>query len=281
MKRLAIALSLQIAVGLILKCDHPSSRADDGPGDEAARATRMTADEAKLWSIRVDDDASHSSVAGKDPNLRYTNPGVGRVYGNVYLFVADGRPAAVMSIFKWFTPWTGFEAEIQSLSTSPLKGYRAGQLVWEPARPGIEWHDVPDGPAPAALAVARLGQMRSIADGFAGRLVDRRVASMGEDQVLRLLPRPFYRYEPRDLPIRDGGLFAFVLGTDPEVFLLLETKETPRGPRWQYGLARMNSDPVQVTFRGQEVWRVEKVGDRYDPRGSYFSKELPQGSVVP
>ena len=118
--------------------------------------------------------------------------------------------------------------------------------------------------------------MRTIAEGFAARLVDSRVAATGKDQALRLLPRPLHRDEPREAPVGDGGLFAFVLGTDPEVFLRLKVDTTPTGPRWQYGLARLNSDPLAVTYQGQEVWRAAKVVDRYDPRATYFSKELPQ-----
>ena len=71
--------------------------------------------------------------------------------------------------------------------------------------------------------------MRSIAGGFAGRLLDARVERAGEEQALRLLPKPLYRYERPDGPTSssDGALFAFVLGTDPEVFLLLEAADRP------------------------------------------------------
>ena len=241
----------------------------------------MAAEELKNWAILIGEAPGRPAKVGQDPVLRYTNPGVGRVYGDVYLFTADGRPEAVLSIYKWFTPYTGFEAEMQSLSTSTLRGRRNGQETWKPERPGLEMKDVPDGPTPAASPVERMGQMRSIAGGFTGRLLDSRVgAAKGEDQALRLLPKPLYRYEPRDAALRDGALFAFVVGTDPEFFLLLEARETPQGLRWQYGLARMNSDPLQVTFKGKEVWKVDKIADRHDPRAPYFSMELPQGSAT-
>ena len=123
--------------------------------------------------------------------------------------------------------------------------------------------------------------MRSIAGGFSGRLLDARVEIAGEDQTLRLLTKPLYRYEPKDSALRDGALFTFVLGTDPEFFLLLEARETPRGARWQYALARMNDDALQVTFKGKAIWKVDKVKRRRDPRAVYFSMNLPQGSEIP
>jgi hypothetical protein len=281
MKPNAIGLTVLISVGVFLGEDRPSlreARADDEPTSEAAKVASMTAEELKLWAIRVGDDEGRAAKVSRDPILRYSNPGVGRVYGDVYLITLDGRPEAILSIYKWFTPYTGFEAEMQSLSTSKLRGHRDAREVWWPDRPGLEMKDVPDGPMPAASTVDRMGQMRSIASNFAGRLVDSRVGRTGEDQALRLLPKPLYRYEPRDSTPRDGGLFGFVVGTDPEFFLLLETRETPQGWRWKYGLARMNSDPLQVTFKGKEVWKAEKVANRHNPRGSYFSMELPQGS---
>jgi hypothetical protein len=283
MKPPTIGLAVLLSGSLLLGQDRPGSRAvraDDEPSSEAAKATRMTAEELKRWAIRVGDEPGRPAKVGSDPVLRYSNPGVGRVYGDVYLFTLDGRPEAVLAIYKWFTPYTGFEAEMHSLSTSRLRGEREGQEAWRPDRPGLELKDVPDAPTPAASAVERMSQMRSIAGGFAGRLVDSRVVATGEGQALRLLPKPLYRYEPRDPTLRDGALFAFVIGTDPEFFLLLEDRETPQGLRWRYGLARMNSDPLQVTYKGKEVWKAEKVADRHDPRGPYFSMELPQGSAT-
>ena len=281
MKSRVIALVVALSAGSPPAPHPPTSRADDGPAAEAAKAAGMTAEERKRWSIRVGDGEGRPATIGPDPVLRYTNPGVGRVHGGVFLCIVDGRPGAVLTIYKWFTPYTGFEAELQSLSTSAVRGHRDGQVAWRSDGPGIAMADVPEAPPPAPSAVERLGQMRSIAGDFSGRLLDGRTAATGVGQALRLLPKPLYRHEARDPGLLDGGLFAFVLGTDPEVFLLLEARQAARGPRWRYGLARMNSDPLRVTHRGQEVWKVEKVADRHDPRSPYLSVELPQKPYRP
>ena len=51
---------------------------------------------------------------------------------------------------------------------------------------------------------------------------------------LRLLTQPIYKYETAD---SGGALFAFVEGTDPEVFLMIEARTVDAGSVWHYALA--------------------------------------------
>ena len=56
---------------------------------------------------------------------------------------------------------------------------------------------------------------------------------------MRLLAQPIYRYENTKGDLIDGGLFVFVLGTDPEAFLLIEARRPQSGaPEW-----RLRRDP--------------------------------------
>ena len=52
----------------------------------------------------------------------------------------------------------------------------------------------------------------------------------------------------------DGGLFAFVEGTDPEVLLLIEARRGPGGPGWRFAAARMNSIALRLDHKGREAW---------------------------
>ena len=74
---------------------------------------------------------------------------------------------------------------------------------------------------------------------------------------MRLLPQPLFRYGSEDSEVVDGALYAFVQGTDPEVILRLEARQTDDGPEWQYALARMNSVKFVAQYQGREVWRRE------------------------
>jgi hypothetical protein len=118
--------------------------------------------------------------------------------------------------------------------------------------------------------------MRTLAKGFGAELVDLRVNEKGERQTLRLLPQPVYRYESSNADVRDGAVFAIVLGTDPELFVLIEARRSEDSFRWQYGLARMNDDAMVVKYNDQEIWRVEPLKSRDRLRDAYFLEWIPE-----
>src|SRR5262249_40590497 len=146
--------------------------------------------------------------------------------------------------------------EVHSLSTERLVGILGRKDVWKSSRPGVEYKTVPGAPVPAGIAAARLSQMRTMSNGFVAEKTDRDDHST---QRMRLLTQPVFRYSSKAQDVGDGGMFAFVQGTDPEVLLLLEAQETKSGPVWKFALARMNSTAFTVTYRDQEVWAVEVV----------------------
>jgi hypothetical protein len=74
---------------------------------------------------------------------------------------------------------------------------------------------VPDAPAPAATPQARFRQLRALAEEFSA--TDDFLGA-GWTQ-LRLLPKPWLRCGKASSGVEDGALFAFALGTDPEVVL--------------------------------------------------------------
>src|SRR5262245_14396199 len=69
----------------------------------------------RFWKGKTDLKLETNSV------LRWTNPEIGRVYGNVYVWTSDGRPEIVMSLLKSWKPADDLHAEIQSLSLEPLE----------------------------------------------------------------------------------------------------------------------------------------------------------------
>jgi hypothetical protein len=85
---------------------------------------------------------------------------------------------------------------------------------------------------------------------------------------LRLLPRPLFQYEAIEAGVHEGALFAFVMGTDPELFLLLETRRTEAGPVWQYAVARFTTVSLQLSHDGREVWQCP-AGTAFDGEQSY------------
>ena len=56
--------------------------------------------------------------------------------------------------------------------------------------------------------------------------------------ALRLLARPLARYGERGSTPADGAVFSFVLGTNPEAFLMIESRIGTEGAEWQYACLR-------------------------------------------
>jgi hypothetical protein len=269
-----------LAAAALLACLASAALPDDRkepPGrdtGEARETSRLIQEELPRWEVARGIDAAKLKLDSK-PILRWTNPASGRMYGEIYVWTADGRPEAIMSLYKVWEPAWGFAGELQSLSPAKLAAERDETVFWKCDEPGMTLRDVPDAPATAETPARRMQQMRAMADDFSAVLMDTRRASKIERQALRMLTKPVYRYSSPDGRVVDGALFAFVLGTDPEVFLLLEARGSKDASRWQYALARLNSDELAASFKEEEVWRVgrAKFNERHEPY-SFFS--LPE-----
>ena len=101
-----------------------------------------------------------------EPILKWSNPVIGSIYGDVFIWTADGRPEAVASIYKFYSPLTHRANEFHSLALGKLTAERDGIAVWTPSRPGLELKPIPGAPAPADSAAARFRQMRALAQEF-------------------------------------------------------------------------------------------------------------------
>jgi hypothetical protein len=245
-----------------------------GPvGADPQAAGKSRADEFRDFATREIATYTIRPTAGDrpltlkpEPILRWSNPIVGEIYGDVFVWTAKGRPEVIGSLHKWYSPHNHSAIEFLSLSAGPLVAERDGKEFWAPSRAGIEMKPIPGAPVPAPAPAHRLRQMRELAANFAGR--EKLYEETERDT--RLLSQPIYRYVDSQEPVVDGALFAFVQGTDPETFLLIEARRVDAKARWQYGLARMNHVAMRVSFRGQEVWTApllpwEQVTDRREP----------------
>ena len=235
------------------------SQAESEAKVESGLATQLARDEVDKWHLRAASGEPATFTLIDDPVLRWTNPYVGRVYGSVFLWTTDGRPAAIASVFKWFSPRDEFYIELKSLSPERLSGSRGGREVWQSRPAQIEWSVLTGAAAPRDSARERLQQMRELARDFSAELIDRRDDADGRKVQLRLLPQPIFRFNEAKRPSSDGALFCFVQGTDPEVLLLLQVDRKGASPEWEYSFARLNTDELKVRHGSEEVWHVEPL----------------------
>ncbi len=165
------------------------------------------------------------------------------------------------SAFSWRScPLAGASGHL----SEPIVVERGGQRLWYPAKSGIEFPSVPDAPAPEQSPAARLRQMKSLAGQFTVTLVRWREDGTDREE-LRMLPQPIYRYESEDPEVLNGGVFAFVQGTDPEALLMLQAVRKGDGWEWHYGFVRRTSGVLDARHRGKLVWHVPTAANRTDP----------------
>jgi hypothetical protein len=130
--------------------------------------------------------------------------------------------------------------------------------------------------------VQRLTQMRALARRFNAACYSPRTEDPTE---LRLLTQPLYRYADEEAKVIDGGLFAFVVSNDPELFLLLEAIGAGDKAHWEFSLARMSSQRLTVHLDDKETWTVtnywqdptedRKIGPYVEARFGTFTPSAP------
>lgn len=238
--------------------------------------------EAETYSLAVESAPTKILELKKEPIFEWLNPDRNAQQGALFLWLRDGRPAALACIFSQphdKLPGRQIMHELHALDSEKLLVKRDEYNQWKPEA-GLTRKELPDSPTPAATAGARLLQMRRLAQEFNGHSVDR------DDKrwALRLLPTPLYRYPAAKTGVVDGALFALVssAGTDPEVLLLIEAKQTDGKMRWEYACGRFSDWDLHVQRKDKEVYssvRSETNPFAHDPLHLY--RIYPEKVVTP
>jgi hypothetical protein len=192
------------------------------------------------------------------PLLHWANPARNGEDGAVFVWLKDGRPEVIGSVFEY--PARGAVVRkhaFHSLSSQPLVAEFAGAEIWSPKAAGVKFAPVDGADAPAETPRRRLSQMRDLARQFSLELIDLRESK----SELRLMTQPLVRYEPKAGPTQDGAIFAFAIGTDPEALLLLESRRSGEAFRWEFAFARFHFVTISAQHNGKDVWRVEPDPD--------------------
>jgi hypothetical protein len=227
----------------------------DPPSDSLAKKMLpIYVKEAEAYSLAVESAPKQALELNKEPVFEWANPARSDQQGAVFLWLRDGRPAALACIFSHphdKLPGRQVMHELHALDPEKLLVTRNEYNQWKP-QAGLGRKELPEAAAPAATPGARLLQMRRLAQEFTGHEVDR-------DQKrweLRLLPTPLYRYAPAKSGVVDGALFALMsnAGTDPEVLLLIEANDASGKLRWEYACGRFSDWELHVQRKDMEVY---------------------------
>jgi hypothetical protein len=257
-----------VLVTILIGADQPAA---DATAEKARQeeVSRIAGAEARSLKMLSGKSRTAEARLHDEPLLRWSNPTAGSVYGEVFLWTLADRPVAIASIYRWYHPFKDSTAELVSVSEHGIEASEGRTTRWDTKLPGIRFSDLPDAPRPAATASGRLVQMRSLARRFSAELVDTR----GGEQIgreLRLLNQPAHRYASPEQNVLDGGLFAFVEGTDPEAWIVLEATAADAGPKWRYALVRMNRDALQIKDGDRIIQKWDFLRDTWTDRTTNY-----------
>ncbi len=207
------------------------------------------------------------------PLLRFQDRERSNLDGTLWGYGDKGRPKAVLAVFPFPGPdgsdlvwWS----DVVSLASGPLKVTRVDGLAgvtWTAANSGEEFHPFPDASSPAAKADDRLAQMHALTK----RLEGRQNAKPGERPYdLALWPKLLHRYSDAEAGIVEGGVFALVHDSNPEIIVLIEAQGKPDEAAWKFALARHTAAPLHVDLDGKEVWGSEAPPDFLSGRNPYW-----------
>jgi hypothetical protein len=255
---------LMLAGVLIVAALFNASRGEDpSAADDPQEETKKLSEriEKSIDWYEVLPDISAKTALRPVPVMRWRNVARGQDgEAMMVVWAHNGRPVAVASIY----PWDGYMChEFGSLSRQAKLVARDGSaVVWSPNTAGLDFKNVPDAPAPAETPTARLRQMKSIAERFKGTMTGWK-GDNSDREELRLLLRPLFRYELKEAKepnpnLQDGALFGFVIGTDPEIVLVLEAVGPANEAVWQFAFARATSGGLEAKLDGVVVWTADK-----------------------
>jgi hypothetical protein len=144
--------------------------------ERQATVARLAPAKAHQVTISMVGEPAIEAVLEPEPLLRWSNPTAGSVYGEVFLWSHQGRPAAIASIYRWYHPYHDATLEIVSVSNSRVRAEEGTELLWEPQPPGVRFEQFLNAQVPAMASAARLVQMREARTpvlGGAGRRAQR------------------------------------------------------------------------------------------------------------
>lgn len=209
------------------------------------------------------------------PILTFTNPvRVRDTHGAAFVWTNDGRPEVIGAIWSVISPVDSNQRrlshEFHSLSLvgidtkhEPRVSRRGAVPDWTTTEAGVTPAEIPNAPVPAQTERMRLTQMRQFARGFEAKIPTGLSDGQGS---LRLLAQPLYRYQSKRHHVIDGAVFAFVMGTDPELVLLIEAIDQDAGPQWRFAAARLANLPLILEYKREKVWECGRampyVGDQ-------------------
>src|SRR5262245_30487913 len=121
-RRWLLIVVLPVGVFVTAAVGRPQKPADTPATPENIEAAyKLSLAAAAEYEFRVGKDPDEKPLElVREPKLKWSNPAVSDVQGNVFVWTRDGRPLMVGSFTKWFSPQSRMQHEFHSLAEEPL-----------------------------------------------------------------------------------------------------------------------------------------------------------------
>jgi hypothetical protein len=165
--KIMLALALLTAVSPALADDNAAAKNASKPekpnGDDTGWQ-KVFREMAADYEIVAEGEIPRKFPLRPAPVLRWSQPVRGGDDGAVYVWLDEGRPAVIGSIFAWPLP-DGVRVvahEMHALTTAPMRAQYQEKEVWSLEKPALEFKRIPGAPAPATAPNQRLAKMRTL-----------------------------------------------------------------------------------------------------------------------
>lgn len=245
---------------------------------EQRRAQLLAEMQSLAQQTKVSYQGSTTSLKLADkPVFRYDDQPRRFIDATMWIWTDGGRPVACQKIeakleFNTGEPLWGYC--FTSLSTEKL-GVAWADRSYHSTEPGITFTPLTDAPPPAAGAAQRRRQIRELARGFTGRILQN--PRTGDSSEMRLFSTPIFEYTEPTSKLLTGAVVGFETnGTNPDVLVLIEVGGSAEKPQWQFAPARMTTGGVTLNYRDRKVWEAPFVEPGQGPFSNWLFFQTPR-----
>jgi hypothetical protein len=263
-----VAVSIPLGALARHASDQDPAQSAREANERAERLEEMKQVVRSFKVVAIDDQGKETpAIIAEEPLHRWTDPTRDFHGGALWVWRASGRPVAVIGV-ELYASWS---LEFVAVSTGRVKADNHGGVRWTPRKGGVEFHEIPQAPAPAAGEPERLRQMRELTKRFSAR--EYWIGGNGQHYALRLLPHPIDRYSDPPSGVVDGALFVYANGTNPESLLLIEARRRGNDPpKWSFAAAPFSHAEVSLKLGSRDVWTSpsKDTGQSPTPDDPYY-----------
>ena len=186
----------------------------------------------------------------ENPLLRFDDPTREFHDGTIWAFGLKGRPVALGTVEKYKSFWSH---ELISLSSLPIT---ATGVQWNPKVPSLKWTKI----SRISSDVEDTGKQLFKIKTFLMQLAVSEYLANGQRFQLRFLPRRIHKYSDEKVGIREGAIFVFANGRNPEATAIVEhQRDKDDQMAWHVAFAPLTSAGVIAKFEDRVIWEKPYV----------------------